>query len=268
VSKDIIITNRNRQYTLGEELARGTFGVIRECVDKLGNRCVAKILLKNKRSYKTLKWRWIVEVNNMKLLRHPNILYLYDAFEYDRSFYMIIEYCDMTLEKYLKERTVKNGDSFLRKFAPGILRAVDFIHTQKYVHKDIHAGNIYIKNLNRGIVEDNIRLGDFGISVSSDSYDREKTILLKHIKPPEFIAPKYFGVLDERSDIYQLGLLFLSIVRGKDKNYTQQEIVDGIPKDDLLQIETVYKDVISKMLIRHSAKRVKSIVDIYEDMML
>ena len=266
MNDEVIITNKNIRYWIGEEIARGTFGVIRACRDELGNRCVAKILLNGKHSYKTLKWRFLVEVNNMKLLRHPNIVYLFDAFEHERNFYMILERCDITLENYLQVRTVKNGDTFLKNFAPSILRAVGFIHSQKYVHKDIHAGNIYLRDIARGINDKNISLGDFGIATSVIDYKREDSILLKHLKPPEFIAPSYFGILDERTDIYQLGLLFLSLVSGNNKKYSQQEMVDGLPTKDLLQIETVYKSVIFNMLKRASKDRVSSIVEVYNQL--
>ena len=264
MSEDLIITNKNRQYWLGDEIARGTFGVIRACRDEMGNRCVAKVLLNDKHSYKTLKWRFLVEVNSMKLLRHPNILYLFDAFEFERNFYMILERCDITLEDYLKERVVENRDTFLKKFAPPILRAVDFIHSQKYVHKDIHAGNIYLRNIARGISSQNICLGDFGIATSLVDFKREKSIILKHLKPPEFIAPSYFGKLDERSDIYQLGLLFLSIVSPINKKYSHQEVIDGLPENELLQIETRYKKVINSMLIRKSENRVSTLLEVYK----
>lgn len=265
MSEKLIITNEKRQYWLGREIARGTFGVIRTCRDEMGNRCVAKVLLNDKRSYKTLKWRFLLEVNCMKLLRHPNILYLYDAFEHKRDFYMILERCDITLEDYLKQRAVKNRDTFLKNFAPAILRAVDFIHSQKYVHKDIHAGNIYLRNIARGIDAQNICLGDLGIATSLVDYKREKSILLKHLKPPEFIAPSYFGILDERSDIYQLGLLFLSIVNANSKKYSHQEIIDGLPKKDLLQIETNYKEQIKSMLIRSTEDRASSVLEVYRN---
>lgn len=265
MSEERIVTSRNN-YKLGKMLSHGTFGIVRECEDDLGNRSVAKILSNKEHSYKTLKWRWIVEVNAMKLLRHPNILYLYDAFEYERNFYMIIERCDITLEEYLQQREIKDRDKFLKSFAPGILRAVDYIHSQNYVHKDIHAGNIYLKRLVRGVQSDNVKLGDFGISSSIVNFKREKTILLKHIKPPEFIAPEYFGELDERSDIYQLGLLFLSILKAEEKKYSSQEIVDGVPTRDLLQIETVYREIIVRMLERNSKNRVSKIVQIYREM--
>jgi len=263
LNKELIITNKKRQYWLGKEIARGTFGVIRECSDEMGNRCVAKVLLNDKHSYKILKWRFLVEVNSMKLLRHPNILYLYDAFEHKRNFYMILERCDITLEDYLNKRVIKNRDTFLQKFAPAILRAVDFIHSQKYVHKDIHAGNIYLRNIARGIEAKNICLGDLGIATSLVDFKREKSILLKHLKPPEFIAPSYFGILDERSDIYQLGLLFLSIVSTNIKKYSHQEVIDGLPKEDLLQIETKYREEIKSMLIRNSRNRVLSVLKVY-----
>ena len=78
-----------------------------------------------------------------------------------------MEYCGrLTLEKYLEEYSGKSIDrKIIYNFTSQILEGLSTIHSRRIVHRDIKPGNIFIKN-------DQIKIGDFGLSIR---YSKHKT---------------------------------------------------------------------------------------------
>src|SRR5580704_11346921 len=72
-------------YTMGSKIGEGHFGVVFGCVDVWGNSLAAKVM-KPHSSYEKVKASTEAEFQKLILLRHPNITYLFDAFEYRSTF--------------------------------------------------------------------------------------------------------------------------------------------------------------------------------------
>lgn len=77
-----IETDQGQVYFLGSKIGRGAFGAVFECFDEWGNDLVAKVLLPQNRSYELVREVCLQELENLENLRHPNITYIYDAFEF------------------------------------------------------------------------------------------------------------------------------------------------------------------------------------------
>ena len=74
-------------------IGKGNFGYVYECRDEWENELVAKIILSNNRTYEEVKEEWLEELQKLINFRHPNITFIYNAFECDNTFYLIIERC-------------------------------------------------------------------------------------------------------------------------------------------------------------------------------
>ena len=83
-----IISNRGVCYIIGKELGRGSFGVVYEATDDWGNTLAAKVLLPREKPYELIQGNWLQEIKSLLTLRHPNITFIYDAFEYRDTFYL------------------------------------------------------------------------------------------------------------------------------------------------------------------------------------
>jgi serine/threonine protein kinase len=75
-------------YTMGEPIGEGSFGLVFACTDGWGNDLAAKVM-KATRPYEELQAAAWGELQRLLLLRHPHITYVYDAFEYRDTFYII-----------------------------------------------------------------------------------------------------------------------------------------------------------------------------------
>ena len=69
-------------YHIGAKLGGGNFGVVHNAVDAFERDFVAK-MIRPTRKKEELEAEWAKEVQFLFSLNHPNIVRLYDAFQYD-----------------------------------------------------------------------------------------------------------------------------------------------------------------------------------------
>eukprot|EP01097_Dermamoeba_algensis_P008668 TRINITY_DN586_c0_g3_i1.p1 TRINITY_DN586_c0_g3~~TRINITY_DN586_c0_g3_i1.p1 ORF type:complete len:170 (-),score=35.24 TRINITY_DN586_c0_g3_i1:909-1418(-) len=79
-------------YDYGKVLGSGAFSVVREVFQKGSGvsraaKCIPKKLVENDQSLLNLRR----EIKNLKAMDHPNILKLFEVFEDDENFYLIME---------------------------------------------------------------------------------------------------------------------------------------------------------------------------------
>jgi len=217
-----------RFYYLGRLIGQGHFGAVYECTDEWGNALVAKVLLPQSRSYEEVRKIWLGELTSLLNLRHPNITYVYDAFEYRDTFYLVIERCVANLAAWPTVR----GDSWLPYVARDVLQGLDFIHARGYVHKDLHPGNVLVKwtGDSAAAASDapvlSFKIGDLGIS---DLESDLSTTMADWMFPPEHLDPNRFGSIGQTTDIYHVGLLLLNLLLPSPRFFTNEDIVSALP---------------------------------------
>ena len=266
-----IISPRQISYWIGNEIGHGSFGIVFECSDDWSNTLAAKVLVPNQKPYDLIRDNWLLEIKNLLLMRHPNITFIYDAFEYRDTFYIITERCYWTIRDLIKEIPNFQGNLWIRPVARCLLQAVHYLHTYGYVHKDIHSGNVFT-SLTRNEVAPNLpgaiafKLGDLGISKLAGDINFFNTILAEWMLPPEYLKPEEFGTIDQRMDIYHCGLLFLQILIGKELNFNHDQIISGEPRMLAEGLPSPYGFAIGKALRRHGVQRTQSAMELWHDL--
>lgn len=262
----------NTTYYIGQQIGEGSFGAVYECTDEWSNLLVAKILLPQNRPYEQVKDEWVHELNNLQQLRHPNITFIHQAFEYKDTFYLIVEKCELTLSQLIALPNT-NGDIWLPYVARDILHGLDYIHNHGYVHKDLHPGNVFVsKHFDLMVPQKDpvwsFKIGDLGISRLEGDIRLFNTILAQWMLPPEYLNPQEFGVLGKHIDIYHTGLLLLSLLLNRIPSFTQDEILSGKPREIAENIESPYSFAVSKALRRHVNYRTQSAIEMWRDISL
>ncbi|MEH1837705.1 MAG: protein kinase [Nostoc sp.] len=257
----------NQRYLIGESLGQGSFGLVYECQDEWENELVAKVLVPQNRTYEQVHQEWSEELNKLVHLRHPNITYIYDAFEYRNTFYLIIERCHCTL-KDLLEMPDLAGEILLPCLARELLCGIDFMHGAGYVHKDIHPGNVFVSSMHDRLIPNKepvfmFKIGDLGISRLENDINIFNTILAEWMLPPEFLAPEEYGRIGRQVDIYHTGLLLLSLLIGDIPHFTDKEILAGKPRKLAERLSSPYKYAIAKALRRHVDDRTQTALDFW-----
>lgn len=142
-------------------------------------------------------------------LSHPNIAQLYDAGLADSgSLYLVMELIDgLPIDEFAQKQALST------KAKTGLMlqlsEALAFAHSKLVVHRDLKPSNVFINT------EGALKLLDFGISKileSSDSVTAQSRPMTPRYASPEQLLDEPVSVA---SDIYQFGLLFLSLFESR-----------------------------------------------------
>ena len=269
-SKGEVITSlmTGNSYEIGPELGEGNFGIVYQCIDVWRNTLAAKVL-KPKGTYEKVRQAAEAEFLKLMKLRHPNITYVFDAFEYRDTFYIITEHCTLSLADLFGLNQF-NGSVWLTPVARCLLQAVHYLHINQYAHQDIHLGNVltaFVKDemnpAEPGAIQ--FKLADLGVSRVFSELDAMNT-LNDSIRPPEGIDPKEFGPLDHRIDIYQTGLVLLQFAYSKTLEFSRQEVQDGRPREMALSLPPPLNFALEKALRRHVMYRTANAMELWRDL--
>jgi hypothetical protein len=93
--------------------------------------------------------------------------------------------------------------------ALGLASALEYIHSQGVIHRDIKPGNILLAEGRRAL------LADFGLSRGAESNPLTTEGFV--VGTPSYLAPEQLtqGVTNEQTDLFQLGLVLYELVSGK-----------------------------------------------------
>jgi eukaryotic-like serine/threonine-protein kinase len=266
---EVITSEATRNsYTMGEKIGEGHFGLVYACVDVWKNSLAAKVM-KPLGAYENVKAAAVSELNKLIFLRHPHITYVFDAFEYRETFYLITErcYCPLTNLFGLREF---NGRLWVLPIARCLLQAVYYIHNNQYVHQDIHLGNVFAAFAKDEMGDGEpaaiqFKVGDLGVAKLFSEIDAKNT-RAEWMLPPEVLDPSEFGPLDHRLDIYHCGLLFLHLALGNELRFTPEEVKEGKPRELALQLPPPLNFALEKALRRHVAARTENAMELWRDL--
>lgn len=259
-------------YTMGEKIGEGHFGLVFSCVDVWGNQLAAKVM-KPIGPYEKVKASTEEEFSKLLLVRHPNITYLFDAWEYRNTFYLITERCHWSLAQLFTFEWF-NGRLWVKPIARCLLQAVHFIHLNHYCHQDIHPGNVFaafardeleIEGSQQSATAVQFKLGDLGVAKLFEEIDATNTRNLGML-PPEALDSAEFGPMDHRIDIYHSALLLLQLALSKEIRFTEEEIKNGRPRQLAGELPPPLNFALQKALRRHVAFRTATAMELWRDL--
>ena len=202
-----------QNYKIESILGEGGMGIVYLASHTLLNRKAAiKALSPLLAANNDLKMRFYKEASTMSNLKHPNIVTLYDYIEDMGNLYLVMEYIDgVPLDKYVKNYGKPLPEDKIIHFFSQILDAFEYAHSKKVIHRDIKPANIIISN------DDTVKILDFGIAKLLDETSEKLTQTGSKVGTVTFMSPEQVKALpvDNRSDIYSLGVAMYQIATGK-----------------------------------------------------
>lgn len=264
------ITVDGKYYFLGKLIGKGSFGETYECTDEWSNPLVAKVLVPRNQTYDEVKENWLQELHKLMQLRHPNITFVHQAFEYRDTFYLVIERCSMTLDAIIDDPTLTH-ELWVPHVARDLLQALDYIHTIGYVHKDIHAGNVFVaQSFDRMVpTKDPVwsfKVGDLGISRLETDIRAFNTLLAQWMIPPEALDPAEFGQVSRATDIYHAALLLLALLVGRTPTFTPDEVLAGAPRQLAESLSSRFAPAVARALRRHTSARTPTAMQFWREL--
>ncbi|WP_394820648.1 serine/threonine-protein kinase [Pendulispora albinea] len=259
-----ILTSARGHYEVQSVVGSGEFGAVYECVGPFDQVYAVKMIRPANRPYGEVHAEWAREVQRLMLLRHPNVVFIYDAFEENFLYYLALERCDHPLTAMLGHPM---QEGLVIELARQLLAAVQFLHDNDIVHDDLHPGNVLISHADRPIV----KISDFGISHELRGAPAIRPNVVHHkIMAPEVVAA---GYTSKQSDLYQVGLLLYWMLTGTPAlalELPYQELIrqvgGGEPRRRAEQIGTPLGHLIAKMLRRREVYRYTSAREVWADL--
>jgi serine/threonine-protein kinase len=260
----VVIHSPRGTYQVGREVGAGHFGAVFECAGPFDQRYALKVLRPTGRPIDKVREEWTSEVRRLMQLRHPNVVYIHDAFEWQGTFCVALEWCDHTLRDMLEQPL---QEELAIELSRQMLAAVQYLHDWDLVHDDLHAGNVLIQQADRPIV----KISDFGISAELRGAPKVRPEIVHHaIMAPELVAA---GYTSKQSDLYQLGMIMYWMITGESPvpvgvpyEWLVWQISEGIPRQRAEWLGTPLGNVVAKMLRRRDAYRYTSAREVWQDL--
>ncbi|KAM6407388.1 hormonally up-regulated neu tumor-associated kinase homolog A-like [Pluvialis apricaria] len=199
-------------YLVGKMINKGSFAKVMEGLHiPTGEKVAIKVIDKRKAkqdSYvlKNMKREpWIHQ-----MIKHPNVVRLYETLETDNSYYMVMELClggdlldRICDKKRLAEREV-------RRYTRQILSAVEHLHCQGIVHRDLKIENFLLDENN------NIKIVDFGLSNTAKFEGLSQELLHTQCGSPAYAAPELLAhrKYGPKVDIWSIGVSTFAMLTG------------------------------------------------------
>ncbi len=199
------------RFQLRERLGDGGFGQVFLAFDPRLDRDVALKVLKQANPSERVMERFFREARAAARLDHPNIVAVHDAgFDNGRCWVAFHFVSGRPLNWYRDQYRLDppTAARILRDLA----EAVDHAHRQGVLHRDIKPANVLIDDHGRP------RLIDFGLARRSD-LDSSLTHDGAVVGTPAYMSPEqalgFSRQVDERSDVFSLGVIFFEVMSGQ-----------------------------------------------------
>ncbi len=206
------------------------------------------------------------EAQILNKLNHPNIVKVHDFFEFEGGLYFVMDYVDgKPLSRIIGQEV---GPIVSEKAIPmfsQILAGMRHAHEQGVIHRDLKPSNILVTP------DGKIKITDFGIAKADDGgkFTRTGTKMgtLSYMSPEQVIGK---GV-DNRSDIYSLGITLYEMLAGKlpfkyDKDTSDFEMMNRIineplpdPREHYPYIPEKYVDIVKHATKKKQEERIQTI---------
>lgn len=260
-------------YILMERIGTGATSIVYKAQNIKNRSIVAlKLIHKHLLSEPWFKERIQNEIEINKILIHPNIIRMLDySLEEDQPF-IAFEYIQgKSLTRILEEKKRLPLNEALEYWVQ-MLEALDYAHQKGIVHRDLKPDNIMID-----LEKKQVKLTDFGIS---KKIDKTLNITQDFVGTPWYMSPEQIKnqKVDNRSDIYSLGVIVYQMLTGKLPFETSENIYAVFkahmfdnPVSSNIIIDNSYippniEKIIRKMLEKEPKKRYQYCYEIIQDL--
>lgn len=273
-------TLKKERYRIIRYISHGGFGNTYLAEDKLLNKYVAikelfvrdicdrqslseivKISIEtNKPAFESLKKKFIKEAKRLQAFNCPNIIRVYDCFEENGTAYYSMNYIPGdSLATVIMEKG-KLSEKYVRTLLPGLLNALNIVHTEKIWHLDIKPANLMLRN-DKALV-----LIDFGASKQYEDKDGKTLTSSSAIAytsgfaPPEQISNNTKNI-GPWTDIYALGATLFYLLTGTKPPQTDEILAEGLPQFPV-DVSNVMAKTITAMMQPNRNARPQSIIEV------
>lgn len=228
-----------------EKVGEGTYGVVYKARDKSTGEIVALKKVRLESEDEGVPSTSIREISLLRELPHPNIVSLKDVVHQDQKLYLVFEFLDKDLKKYMDGVGKKKMHRMLIKsYMHQLIQGIAFCHLHRVLHRDLKPQNLLIDS--KGV----LKIADFGLArafgVPIRTYTHE-VVTLWYRAPEILLGGKQYATA---VDMWSIGCIFAEMVNSDPLFPGDSEIDElfrifrilGTPNENVWPGVSAYKD--------------------------
>ncbi|XP_019056525.1 PREDICTED: CBL-interacting serine/threonine-protein kinase 3 isoform X2 [Tarenaya hassleriana] len=205
------VKRRVGKYEVGRTIGEGTFAKVKFARNSETGEAVAlKILDKEKVLKHKMAEQIRREIATMKLIKHPNVVQLYEVMASRGKIFIVLEYVTggELFDKIVNHGRMREDEA--RRYFQQLINAVDYCHSRGVYHRDLKPENLLLDAYGT------LKISDFGLSALSQQV-RDDGLLHTSCGTPNYVAPE---VLNDRgydgstADMWSCGVILYVLLAG------------------------------------------------------
>ena len=254
------------KYIINEILGKGGWSIVYKGIHRTLNFPVAiKMLKHNMAMDSEFMEKFRNEAKIIAGLNHPNIVKVYDIEEIYRTVFIVMEYLEGSTLEYLVEYMPKLSQQDILDIILQICGGLEYAHKHGIVHQDVKPGNIFVHP------DGQVKIVDFGLACPMGAMDFNLPGTIFYMAPEQIEGKP----VDERTDIYSLGIMMYEILVGKRPfpeddlsklmdRHLKEDIPD--PRNQKPDMPDEFRTAIMKSTGRNPAERYQNISDLMREL--
>lgn len=198
------------KYELVGVVGEGAYGIVLKCRNKETGETVAiKKFKESDDDEENVRKTMMREVKILRMLRHPNIVSLKEAFRRKGKLYLVFEFVSKNLLEVLEMNANGVGGEAMQRYMLQLCLAIDCCHGQHVIHRDIKPENLLIN-----LREQQLKLCDFGFARTvSANANLSDYVATRWYRAPELLlgSTNY----DRSVDIFAMGCIMGELCDGQ-----------------------------------------------------
>ncbi len=258
------------RYEILSVLGQGGMGAVYQARDRELDRLIAlKVIRPELATDPAILQRFKQELILARNITHKNVVRIYDLGEADGIRFITMEYVDGEDMRTLLRKHGKFSAQDAIPMIEQVCRALDAAHSEGVIHRDLKPQNVMRDKQGRIVVM------DFGLARSLGDSGMTQTGAI--VGTMEYMSPEQAlgSQLDQRSDIFSVGLIFYELLTGKSPYHADTAIASLMrrtrevakPASDVENtVPRSLSAIVSRCLEREPANRYHSVVELLQQL--